>query len=218
MGTKMYTHTSRLRGNVSRNVGIAFAIATTILLSGCFLPDEFDLKFDIPNSSEVSWTYDGNWRFFFAKYDPLKDKIPPKELTKLTKELGKIPGSTSVTHSGKNIWKQSISWKAKLRDAEGKPVPTTFPAAKKRSSYWLVRIVPEGENSVILTTVPAPKAKKLEGFVKMGYKSSGTFSINTTGTVEQISGPKLSKGWFDSSYSGTWNLFEGEPIKVRIKW
>ncbi|MEJ2116971.1 MAG: hypothetical protein P8Y36_03330, partial [Alphaproteobacteria bacterium] len=121
MGTKMYTHTSRLRGNVSRNVGIAFAIATTILLSGCFLPDEFDLKFDIPNSSEVSWTYDGNWRFFFAKYDPLKDKIPPKELTKLTKELGKIPGSTSVTHSGKNIWKQSISWKAKLRDTEGKP-------------------------------------------------------------------------------------------------
>jgi hypothetical protein len=52
----------------------------------------------------------------------------------------------------------------------------------------------------------------------MGYKSSGTLSINTTGTVEQLSGPKLSKGWFGSSYSGNWNLLEDEPIKVRITW
>jgi hypothetical protein len=216
--THMHTHASETHGNARRNVGIAAAMAAAVLLSGCFIPDEFDLKFDIPNSSEVSWTYDGKWRFFFAKFDPNRDKIPQKEITKFTKELGKVPGSSSVTHVENNVWKQSISWKAKLRNAQGEPVATTFPSDMRHASNWLVRISPEGDKSVLVSTAPPPKGKKLEGIVKMGYKSSGTLSINTTGTVEQLSGPKLSKGWFSSSYSGKWNLFEDEQIKIRITW
>ena len=217
----MRTHISGTRGNAHRNFGIAVAMAAVVLLSACFIPDEFDLKFDIPNSSEVSWTYDGKWQFFFSGFDPQKAKVPPKELPRLTKELGKIPGSTSVTHIDNHIWKQSISWKKQLRDAQGKPVMASFPTGalgKRGMAYWLVRITPEEDGSVLLKTVQPPKGKKLEKFIQMGYKSSGTLTIKTTGTVEQLGGPKLSKGWFSNSYSTTMSMLEGEPIVVRIKW
>lgn len=223
----MHTQTSETDGHMHRYIGIAVAMAAVVLLSGCIIPDEFDLKFDIPNSSEVSWAYDGKWRIITG-FGPNGNDVPPKSFLYHTKEkdfnyytkaLSELPGSTSLTHIEKNIWKQSISWKAELKNDQGKPVSTTFPFNEpvgKRDG--LVSIVPEGDNSVLLTTVLLNKDMEIKELNKKGYKSSGTLTINTTGTIEQFSGPKLSKGWFSNSYSTKWSVLEGEPIKVRITW
>jgi hypothetical protein len=228
MKTKMYTFATKSCGSARRNVGIAVAIAMSVLLSGCIVPDEFDLKFDIPNSSEVSWTYDGKWQYyrfpvFSGKFDKRLTKLNKKEFIEATKTFDKLPGNISATHIEKNIWKQSISWKTNLRDAHGRPWLVTFPmegtVAEQNILAWLVRIIPVGDKSVLLSTVPVGKDKKIkELFHKMGFKSSGALTIKTTGTVEQLSGPELSKARDSNSYYSKWELLEDEPIKIRITW
>jgi hypothetical protein len=200
----------------------AVGVLLVALLSGCFIPDDFDLEIDVPNAGEAGWKYNGKWQFFFAGYDPRREVIPPNDVIGLTAELAKLPGSTSVTHVEKNIWKQSIAWKVRLRDSQNRPTAVLFPTSTAPTGggpeYWLVRIVPEAGNSVLLETVAPPTGPDLAAFVGMGYKSSGTLTIKTTGTVMQLGGPQLSKSWFGGSYSAKWGLFQGPPIKLRIKW
>jgi hypothetical protein len=219
----MHIHASRADGHASapprkmpRRIGIGIAAVLVTLLSGCFIPDGFDLEIDVPNSGEVGWKFDGKWQLFLPGYDPRRETIPAKDLIAVTADLGKLPGTTSVTHLEKNVWKQSIAWQVRLRDSQNRPAPVFFPTGGA-ADYWLVRIIPE-EKAVLLETVAPPTGQDLAAFVSMGYKSAGTLTIKTSGTLTQLSGPQLSKGWFSSSYSTKWGVLEGQPIRVRIKW
>jgi hypothetical protein len=199
----------------------ALTILLLCFLSGCFIPDEFDLELSIPTPTEVGWNFNGKWQFFFAGYHPQKQAIPPKDLISLTSELGKLPGSSSVAHLEGNVWKQSISWRVLLQDSQKRPVPVLFPTSTQPTGgpdYWLVRISPESASSVLIETAQPPTGQMLKDFQSMGYKSTGIFTLKTSGTVEQIDGPPLSKSWFGGNYSTKWGAFQGPPLKIRIKW
>jgi hypothetical protein len=216
------THRGRFASPLAKKSRLAFgtaiALALTALLEGCLIPDDFDLEITVPSARQVSWKFDGKWQFFLVGHDPRKEVIDPNAVIGLTEELAKLPGSTSVKHIEKNIWKQSISSQASLRDNQDRPIPALFPTGTQTADVWLVRISPESADSVLLETVQPPPANELAEFKSMGYKSSGTLRLNTAGTVSQLSGPPLGKSWFGSTYSAKWSALEDQPIKVRIKW
>jgi hypothetical protein len=86
------------------------------------------------------------------------------------------------------------------------------------NDFWMFRLTPDSENSVIIETMKTPSASDLKKLKEMGYRSSGTFTLKTSGTIEQISGPPLVKSWFRSVYSVKANFFEDAPLLVRIKF
>jgi hypothetical protein len=216
------THRGRFASPLAKKPRLAFgtavALALAALLGGCLIPDDFNLEITVPSAREASWKFDGNWQLFLAGHDPRKEVIDPNNMIGLTAELAKLPGSTSVKHIEKNIWRQSISSQAGLRDNQDRPITVLFPTGTQRADVWLVRITPESADSVLLETVQPPSANELAEFKSMGYKSSGTLRLNTSGTVSQLSGPPLGKSWLSSTYSAKWSALEDQPIKVRIKW
>lgn len=206
-----------LFNNSLRRISSVSVLFFLSFLSGCFIPTDFKLELNIPGPEEVNWDFEGNWQFFFADYDPRRDLIPQGDISALTEELSDTPGNISIMHVSGNIWKQKLSLKARLRDAANRPNAVTFPMLKADSQFWLVSLSP-GEDAVLLQTVSRPSESDIQAFRSMGYESSGTLSLTTTGTVLQLSGPPLSKSWFDNSYSVDWNLFRDESLKVLIKW
>lgn len=193
----------------------------TATLFGCFIPNAFDLYVEIPDASNVKWKFDGKWQFFFAGYDPGKQQLRPQDIAGLTAELSKLPGGASPIHAGGNVWTQTINWQVSLRDGMSRPSAVNFPtgtAPRGGGEYWLLRVTPESSNSVLVETVSPPTGRDLADFLNLGYKSEGTLSLYTTGTIEQLSGSPLSKSWFGKTYSTKWDFFHNPPVKVRIKW
>jgi hypothetical protein len=195
-------------------VGFMLIPCLCALLSGCYIPDEYNVEITANSGDEVSWAYDGKWQFVHPKFDPRRVPLPEDDVEVFTKELSNMHGSTSLSHVENHVWKQSLAWHAPLFDAEKKRKVINFPSL----DYWMFRITPESQNSFILETKPAPGKADLEKLKAMGYRSSGTFTLKTSGIIEQSSGQPLVKSWFRSVYSVKINGFDDEPIKLRVKF
>lgn len=195
-------------------VGLMLIPWLCVLLSGCYIPDEYNLEITANNGSDVSWTYDGKWQFIHPNFDPRRAPLPEDDVEIFTKELSNTRGNISLSHVENHVWKQSLAWHAPLFEAGKKRTVIHFPSL----DYWMFRITPESQNSFILETKGAPGKADLEKLKAMGYRSSGTFTLKTSGAVEQNSGPPLVKSWFRSVYSVKINAFDDKPIKLRIKF
>lgn len=174
-------------------------------------PHEFVLDLNLPSADRVGWNFEGKWQFFYAGYDPRKTELEKTDQTSIGTALNELPGGQPARLLGKNVWSQGIRWEGTLDDS-----PVTFPAGRGNAEIWLVRVRRLDPKTVELETPAPPSASDVNFFLKTGYKSEGEFKLKTPGTVQQLSGPSLSKSWFSNTYSTKFNLFKDQRIVVRI--
>jgi hypothetical protein len=199
-----------------RSIGALLLVA--VLLTGCLIPDAFELSVTVPNANEAVWSYSGRWQFFVAGFDPRTQTLPPADVASLTSEFKKLPGSISVQHLENNIWNQTIKSQYRLEDSIGRPVGVYLPSGTVSAELWIVHVNPAAGNAVMVETPQPPSAPDQAALRQLGYRSQGTLVIETTGTIHQTSGPPLSKAWFKNAYSTKFDFLSDPPIKVHITW
>jgi hypothetical protein len=190
------------------------AIILCVAISGCLIPDEYVLTFTIPDKDTATWTYDGLWRVMLPGYDPRVSQLTPRDIQKITGDLNNLAGRQTTNYIGQNVWKQTLDTTAFIHG--GLLFPTAQAVNQNGGQTWLVRIIPEEPNSVLLETAFPPNENTLRDLQTFGYTSSGQFRLVTSGKLVQLSGPPLSKAWFSSTYSTAFKIITDPRIVVRI--
>lgn len=190
-------------------------IPTLVVLTSCFIPDNFTLNFKIPDPNSVEWNFNGTMQFFAGGRGSQKQfELTPKDIIGITAELKKIPGTSSAVHTNGMNWHQQITWRSAIQNS------ITFPtvAHGHQRGYWLVSFKRTNPKQVLVETIQA-NAKETRELQAMGYRSRGTLCIETTGKITQHSGRTLvrSSFGFGSALCGSWGIYDPK-IQLTIDW
>lgn len=175
--------------------------ATLLLLSGCWIPEQFDAKIAINKDGRYTLSYDGILSYAAGLAAAKKGELKAKDEEAFKKEAEKIarePGFKKVDYLGKGRYKVLVEKSAKTGEA-------TFFLNRNAK---IISIQPQPDGTITISSMRLEK-KDIRELTAIGGKVEGTL------TVTVASGTKVIKHNAQSEPSSM-SLFGSSGYKWKI--
>ena len=175
---------------------LSVALAVTLILSGCFIPEEFDARIDIHQDGSYSLTYDGTLTFVPAILAMSQGKAPTTqdeaELQKISSEMRKDPGIKKSEYLGKGRYKVTFVHQEKAGQA--------YYFLSREWQIFSIR--PQADGKIEMRS-SRPDVKALEEPKTAGAKVDGTLQISVAFGVQVLEQNADSTPWL----YGLWGAY-----------
>lgn len=156
-----------------------FLIATmAVILSGCFVPEQFDAKVTINSDGSYIFSYDGTLTFALALAAAQKGALREKDEDAFREEglkLAREPGFKKVDYLGKGRYRVLVEKSGKA----GEP----YYFLSKESKIFA--ILPQQDRSISVSAI-RPDEKSIQQLKSIGAKIDGTLTVSVAGGVKVI--------------------------------
>jgi len=141
-----------------------------MLLSACWIPENFDAKVDINKDGSYTFTYDGTLTFAPALAEAKSGSLGPREEADLrheAEELKREPGFKKVEYLGKGRYKVFV-------ERSGKPGEPLYFISREMK---IVSVLQQPDGTIAVSGT-RPSKKNLEDLNSVGAKIDGSLSVS----------------------------------------
>jgi len=162
----------------SRTAALLLVLVSTVALSSCWIPENFEAKVTINKDGSYTFTYDGTLTFALALAAAKKGGLSPRdeaEFQKAATELRKDRGFKKADYLGKGRYKVLV-------ETSGKPGEPYYFIAKE---LRLFAVLPQNDRTILVTGI-RPKPKELSELNAIGARIEGTLSVSAANGVKVL--------------------------------
>jgi hypothetical protein len=180
-----------------------------LLLSGCWIPENFDANVKVNDDGSYTFTYDGTLAFALALAAAQEGSLSQKDeadFAEEAEELRKEPGFKDVEYLGKGRYKVFVEKTGELGEE--------YYFLSRESKIFAIQ--PQDDGSVSISAV-SPSEKAINEFRSIGAKMAGTLTVSVAQGVEVVRHNAQSEPKFFGLFGGyTWEIEspDADPIIV----
>jgi hypothetical protein len=157
---------------------VFFVVLIVAVLSGCWIPEQFDAKVVINKDGSYTFSYDGTLTFALALAAAQKGELSAKDEASFKQEAAKMarePGFKKVDYLGKGRYKVLVERNGKTDE------PYYF--LSKESKIFAV--LPQTDGSISVSAI-RPDKKAIQELNSIGAKIDGTLTVSVANGAKVI--------------------------------
>ena len=186
-------------------ISIFCFLLSLIILSGCWIPEEFETVITVKKDGSYTFTYEGKLANFFALAADVEGKLGKDEEAELKKDVEKLkqePGFKKVRYLGKGRYQISV-------EIQGKAGENYYFLSKDMKLFS----VEAGEGTLKISAYH-PSEKDLQQLNAVGAKMDGVLMVTPDKNVKVLehNADKIDKK--TGSYQWTIKSFSSEPLII----
>lgn len=150
-----------------------------VVLSACWIPENFEAKVAINKDGSYTFTYDGTLTFGLALAASKEGALSPADEAELQKEAAKIrqePGFKKVEYQGKGHYKVFV-------EKAGKPGEPLYFVSQE---FKLFAVLPNKQDHTVTVTGIRPSPEDIKQLNSIGAKIDGSLSVSVASGVKVI--------------------------------
>jgi len=163
---------------------VAITATTLLMLSGCFVPEDYEANVKVNDDRSYIFTYDGNLIFLLALDKALEEGLDQEdeaELKEMEEEFKQDPDVTKVEYIGNARYKVSVK-------KVGQP--------GEQYEFLEIFNIQTNNEGLLVISAHRPSEEDINELKDMGIKMNGTLTVSVPRGIEVVehnaeSEPKL---------------------------